>query len=223
METLFSTVAQISFTLVGLFVVALTVDSDSRIFWFGEKPQSRYAYLNLLIMLIPGLFALGGLVSLGEGIFPSWPIAAMFLLIIVILAYRQLKMLKKSPDYKLISDYETNLDSLNVLKGHIWYLLFLSVVGSLAYSSPAGKPLQGYMDILAKIFLYFALVTSVFPVNIFLRVYTENKKRNLKQLETDQIYTNSSAQPSGYVSFVLLIAVLVSFVTGILFSNWREK
>ena len=43
METLFSTGAQISFTIVGLFFVALTVDSESRKFWLGDKALNKPA------------------------------------------------------------------------------------------------------------------------------------------------------------------------------------
>src|SRR5258706_14764314 len=99
MDTLFSTVAQISFTIVGLFFVALTEDSDSRKFWFGQKPQSRYAYLNLLVMVIPGVFALGGLVSLNNGMFPCWPIVALFLFLLSLWIYRQFKELNQPPNY----------------------------------------------------------------------------------------------------------------------------
>jgi hypothetical protein len=110
MEALFATVAQISFTIVGLFFVVLTVDSDSRDFWSGQKPQSQYAYLNLLDMLLPGLFAVGALINLSEGSFPSWPIVALLLFLFLLWIYFQLKTLKKSQNYQEIIRYESILE-----------------------------------------------------------------------------------------------------------------
>lgn len=66
MENFFSTIAQVSFTIVGLFFVAITLDSETRDFWFNQKPHDRYTYLNFLVMLLPGFLALGGLISVAD-------------------------------------------------------------------------------------------------------------------------------------------------------------
>jgi len=176
METLFSTVAQISFTIVGLFFVALTVDSDARKFWFGQKPQSRYAYLNLLVMLFPGILALGGMVSMDEGVFPSWPISAMLVCILSTWIYLRFKEIEKSLGYEAIYQYETILETPKLISWYSGFLLFLSIFGVLANLNGASDNFRETMNIFAGIFLFFSVGVSIVPINVFLRIYTENQK-----------------------------------------------
>ena len=62
MEKLLATVAQVSFTAIGLLLVVLAGDTDSRRFWFSHEYRSLHARATLLPLLLPGFVSVGALI-----------------------------------------------------------------------------------------------------------------------------------------------------------------
>jgi len=166
METLFSTVAQISFTILGLFFVVLTVDSETRTRWFNQNPENHYMRLNFLVMLVPGFLSLGGLINLGEGIFRSWIVASFILFSLSLLTYIQLRKLKKEPGYKRIANLETRLNISNIALTNAIAFLALSIFGFASSYAHDFIHLAQQEEIL-KTFVVLSLVDSILPVIVF--------------------------------------------------------
>src|SRR5690348_4964154 len=116
MDSLFSTIAQISFTLLGLFVVALTIDAKSRKFWFGETHRRQYASITLLYTILPGLLALCGLVPPLDGKLPSWLLLSILLFVIYVSRYFALWKITKSPEFQDLLIYEAKLEALKTAR-----------------------------------------------------------------------------------------------------------
>lgn len=213
MEQLYSTVAQISFTIVGLFFVALTVDSETRNFWFGQKPQNRYAYLNLLDMLFPGLLSLGALLSSGEGKIPSWPFVSFFFFLLLIWVFIELRRLRASPGYHIIAEFESILDVRKSTLLEICYLFFLFFFGIISVFSN-NIAFQTGMNFLFAIFLFFSISSSVIPVMVFLRVYTENKRKKEPEISNLLIKKGTPKSNRGIFSLSILLTALIAFLFG---------
>jgi hypothetical protein len=175
MENLFSTIAQISFTLVGLFYLALTLEAKSKDFWFGEKLQSRYVYLNLLFLLLPGFIALSGLIPSAWESISIWPFSGLFLVIIYYFLFREFKKITKELNYGLLLPYEERLDSLGSIKTSLWLLFGASVVGVLAYLSIPSA--IAFANFLFGLVLFGITMVSILPINVFITVYSQNKSQ----------------------------------------------
>ncbi len=173
METLFSTVAQISFTLVGLFYLALTVDAKSKEFWFGERLHSRYAYLNLLFLLMPGFVALSALIPSPWESFPIWPLTNLLLVAFYCFFVRDLARLKKELNFNKISHYEERLDSVTSARTNILLIFSASVVGIFAFLVfPQVVP---YANSFLGFILFLIVMVGIVPINIFISVNTQNR------------------------------------------------
>lgn len=179
MEQLFSTVAQISFTIVGLFFVVLTLDSRTRDYWFGHMDRSRYAYLNLFVMLFPGLLSIGALVKVDAGI-SALPFIAFFLWILYGWIGLQLLKMKKSSEVRGVKILEKRIDAFGSLIFYEVSLLFFTIVGAVAIVAQ-NQALTSVVDLLFGSFLFASVILSVLPVIGFLAIYVENKKTRRKE------------------------------------------
>ncbi len=75
--TLFTTLAQVSFTVSGLMAVAIAGDSKRRDYWFGHEARSLFVYKSFLLLLLPGFVSIGGLIP-SAGKVPSWVFVTLF-------------------------------------------------------------------------------------------------------------------------------------------------
>lgn len=68
--------AQVSFTATGLLTVAVAVDKETRLYWFGNRGRRSFAFNHLFLILWPGFVSLGGLIPPAyNGAIPAWPYA----------------------------------------------------------------------------------------------------------------------------------------------------
>jgi hypothetical protein len=219
MEQLFPTVAQISFTIVGLFFVALTVEPESRDFWFGNKFNSRFAYINLLFMLLPGFLALGALMPPLAFIKARY-LVAILLLIVYWGLWRELRRIKKSETFHQIKDFEESLDFAKSAGSDIFFLLLLVIFGVLSYFNDL---MANYADFLFALFLFSLTITSIIPVNVFLRVYAQMKEdRNNKvekTVEKTEILNDNDGikRLAGINIMIVILSSLAAFLLGLFF------
>jgi len=198
LKDLFMTISQISFTITGLMFIGLTLDDDTRKFWFTET-NSIYVNLNLATLLLPGLISLGGLIPQVPLInIPSWML--MTLLIGVLYLYLALaaSRLRKDPKYQGFKELEKQFG--DVTRGLWFYSLCLlglciGIIGTyasrksycieLAITLPNLVVSQAATENqlcnqLIESFIGFVLVgmviSGVGPVFRFVRSYSEVKK-----------------------------------------------
>jgi hypothetical protein len=217
METLFSTVAQLSFTIVGLFFVALTVDSDSRNFWLGDKALNKYVTVNFFILLLPGLLSVSWLVPFSILGFPAWLYIVSVLFFMYFYVYSELLKFYKSKAYRQIADYESAIDVKKALKFGINGLAILTVVG--VYDGITNQPIYDSMIAILGIYLFLLVLTSVIPVYVFLRKGAENKYQ--KEILNNQVAITPTNKPvdhnssdTGIFYLVVLVCALISFFIG---------
>lgn len=173
MESLFSTIAQISFTLLGLFIVALTIDVKSRKFWFGEAHRRRYASIILLYTILPGLVALGGLIPLlHEGV-PSWLLLSIFLFAMYVSRYLALWKIVKSPEFHDVLVYETKLETINTARTSLILLTLLILSGSISLYQDNNL----ITNFLLGFFLFAFTAVSFMPITIILGISFEIKPK----------------------------------------------
>jgi hypothetical protein len=223
METFFSTVAQISFTIVGLFYVAITLDSATRDYWFGQYPHSRYAYINFLVMLMPGFLSLGGLVIVGnEKIMPSWPFAGIFLCLVYGSFYFGLRKLRKDPNFAQIVEIERELNIANTVFWDTVFLLALSIFGfSSSYVNNTST--LGQQEFGLKVLISFSIIGSTLSIIIFTRAFAEiNRNSSIKSIvvahteiekPSNKVY-GDKAKNSGIIAILALITALIAFLAG---------
>ncbi len=218
METLFATVAQVSFTIVGLFFVALTVDAETRDFWFSQKTRSRYVYLNLLIMLLPGFLSLARLVTSKDGISFMLPFLSFLLFFLFFGFSREIKQIKKEKSYTAIADFEGVLDLQAEIRLSKWILFFIAIWGGAALIIQS-KEISVTLDYFFSGFLVLFSIVSILPVNVFLRVYSEGKHKLSFEKEISGKVSNSQDIPSqatgGERSLLGLFLILGAFLLGL--------
>ncbi len=172
METLLATTAQASFTFVGLFYLALTINSRTREFWFSEKLHSRYAYINLLFLILPGFIALSGLIPSPSKAIAIWPFTSIFLVILYWLLFRDLVRLKKELRSKKILLYEERFDSIDSARSNLYLLLFTSVFGIGAYLFFSDVVV--FANSIFGIGLFLIIMLSIVPVHVFMSTNSPN-------------------------------------------------
>jgi hypothetical protein len=95
MDTFLSVVAQISFTLAGLIIVAIAADSETRHYWIGHRPRRLFAYVSLLLVTLPGVVSIFGLIPQStEDAIPSWIYSAfiigiLYLFLAIVASFRK--------------------------------------------------------------------------------------------------------------------------------------
>jgi hypothetical protein len=222
MEQLFSTVAQITFTIVGLFFVALTVEPESRDFWFSNKINSRFVAINLIFMLLPGFLALGGLLPPLYSLH-SWPIMNISWSFAYWIILRRLFQMKKLGELHHLKALEEEMDFLTSCRLTIGFLILVTILGIYSYFAPS---LATFTDFLFSIFLFASIVASISPVSAFLRAYLANKPYvspanrpttdfQSEHSEFSKKFGKSEAQSSFDVFLVLLFSA-VAFLVGLL-------
>lgn len=176
MENLFSTVAEISFTLLGFLILVFTIDTKSRKFWFRQYPQSRYAYINILFMIMPGFLALGGLLPSISDKLPAWVVVNIFAFIFYFLFTIELYKIKKSPEYKKISIYEERLDITKTAISNLVLLGLLTLIAIFAFVSN-NTSIFSFAHFFFGFLLVSFIITGIVPVVVFFKVSAENKKK----------------------------------------------
>lgn len=225
MENFLSTIAQVSFTIVGLFFVAITSDFETRNFWLSRMPYNRYTYLTFLVMLFPGFMALTSLVSVDVNKFPAWIIAAIIFFLIYSWIYIQFRGLKKHQDYKEISQLEYKLDISGLALLHTVFLSVIPLLGLLSYFKHDIISLE-ILEIILRIYLSLSVLSGVLPVIVFSRELPENrfKIESASQIEVrSEIVSYEKPvlkeQKQKNNSLFFIITALLAFIIGWLFRN----
>lgn len=176
LSALFETVAQVSFTVAGLMLVALAGDSERRKFWFQNKSRAIYALLKLLLLLLPGILSVGGLIAptprnLG-GVFrrvPSWPLASVFIGIVYLLESMWLSRLRREGDvaFRKVEQVlgETGMTRVTVLLGVL--LSFASVFGWFGYRHSQRVLIAQASDLLGVLLSLSVLIGTIDSVLLF--------------------------------------------------------
>jgi len=128
MPDLFSTTAQISFTGVGLILVILTTNDETRKFWFGDSGSHKSnVYLSLIFLVISGIISLGALVppiNIYTLNLPFWPFAAFLGAILVCMIKNNKLHPKEREEFvRLENDY---VKITVQQRYYLGYLLFLT-------------------------------------------------------------------------------------------------
>lgn len=220
MENFLSTIAQVTFTIVGLFFVAITSDVESRDFWLGRMPYNRYTYLNFLIMLFPGFMAVTGMVSAELNKFPAWTMAGMIFFFVYFWVYRQFRSLKMHSDYPKISHLEYKLDISTIAFFHSLFLLFIPLSGLLSYISNNSNLLINFEYVL-RIYLSLSVVSGVLPAMVFARELSENKYKAQGDTQVDiksELVIEEAALGSEKKDFSpFILTALFAFIIGWLY------
>lgn len=182
MDALFSTIAQISFTLVGLLFLSFTVDAKSRLFWFGKYPKNRYAYITVLYLILPGGLALGGLIPSYWKTVPSWLPFSFLMLVIYVFLFFELIKLKKEKKYKDIAAFENKLDLSKSALSNLGFILVSIIFGLLAVLTSSSQ-IMLFSNFLFGLVLCIMTIINIVPISVFLRVQTEvfNKSQKLNK------------------------------------------
>lgn len=167
MEQLFSTVAQVVFTIVGLFFVSLTFDANTRDFWFGQETNRRYVYINLLVMVFPGFLALGRLIAFPGEISWVFPGCSMLFFCLFLWVYRLVGKLKKESNFLAIVDIDRILDIRRSVFSVLIVSFFctLGIVNYFAKNQDSAK----MFDYFLGFFLLSLIFTSIINISVFFR------------------------------------------------------
>lgn len=215
MENFFSTISQITFTVIGLFFVSVTFDAETRKFWFYEKFYSRYTYFTFLVMLFPGFLSIGGLVSAKENEFPAWTITGLIFLFIYIWVFLEFRKLKKSYEYKKIKELEYSLDVYGTLRFHLVFLLILPAYGFLCYVVDQHSILRG-VETIVRTYICLSVASNVLPMMVFTKKIVNDKNDvSLTTTLVSQHQVNNN--PKNGSGFIFLIVALFFFLIGLLF------
>lgn len=218
METLFSTVAQISFTIVGLFFVAITVDPDSKDFWLGDKTLSQYVTVIFFMMLLPGLISIGWLIPFSLFSIPASLYVTGTSFFVYCYVYFDLLKFYKSSAYKQIANFETSLDAKGILKFNIIGLVVL--IGASMYISFVDNSLNNSLSSAIGIYLFVLILSSVIPPYVFLRKSAESKRQkevlnnNGSITPVNKPVDHLSSDTKGIFYLVVLLGALISFIMG---------
>ena len=80
LKQLFTTLAQVSFTLTGLLAIAIGGDKQRRDYWFENEDRSLFVYICFIMLILPGLVSVSGLIPSDTVFyFLPWPFFTIIL------------------------------------------------------------------------------------------------------------------------------------------------
>lgn len=184
LNPLFSTVAQVAFTLTGLMFIAVAGDPENRKFWLGYRPRAVFVYICFMMLLLPGLLAIGGLIFTSSSsndklvvIAPSWPIAAAAIGSLYLYVSRLISGWKNQPqDYKELLRLDKKLPVIGLLSLLGLAFILLAILGGVGYLVKASVVYSAYVEIAMGVFLGMAACLGGLIAIQFLRFDYELKE-----------------------------------------------
>lgn len=225
--SLFTTLAQVSFTVTGLLAIAIAGDNKIREYWFKHQSRSFYVQISFLLLLLPGFVSIGSLITISSKTnIPTWPYAGMiFGLIYSSLAigffFRKKNLADPGEFRRLEHKFFKVIPDMGI---YGLALIFLSLFGLSAYYS-ATRINFDQIQIGFGVLLVFSVLSSTATSIILLRAYelpmNVREETNIIAFPDPSVGNNRKADSDIYIITALLIAV-ISFVIG-LFVNQRSK
>jgi len=181
LSTLFTTLAQVTFTVAGLMAIAIAGDSKRRDYWFSHEARSLFVYQSFLFLLLPGFVSLGGLIpSSPDNDSSSWIFSSLiFGFLYALLSLEFFKRKRKLKEPKEFNKLVTKIS--NVSRDMFTYgitLFFLSIIGIGAFYAESIKN-QFQMGIFLGVVLILAIFSSTVNSVILLRANDDSLTRVL--------------------------------------------
>jgi hypothetical protein len=216
--TLFTTLAQVSFTVAGLMAVAIAGDGDRRDYWFRHEARSLFVYVSFLLLLLPGFVSIGGLIPSTYKV-PSWAFVTLFLGLLysalaITFGVRKRKLAEAAEFRRLEKKY---LGTISELGFYGFATLFIAAVGGAgAYkASPAynlaetGLGALLFLSVLSGAVLSVGLLRNTEELN---KISPETHGAKLTEVDSDLL--NKERVTGPYVIISLLIAI-IAFLMGV--------
>lgn len=225
--TLFSTLAQVSFTVSGLMAVAIAGDSKRRDYWFGNESRSLFVYITFLLLLLPGFFSIGGLIPTPSNLnIPSWTytslsLGILYLLLFITYFFRKKKLAEPEEFERLETKFFKVIWELGT------YGIGMVLLGGFGYSTFYTSSVHNYDLLKIGVGIMLLLLTMIGALNsvILLRennlpIQISEKINSLTPLE--QIGNSNQKKNSNSNIYTVLIISIFAFVIG-LFINQKSK
>jgi len=212
LETFFAISAQVIFTIFGFVLVALTIDRTTRDYWLSKRWR-RYTIIQLLSVIVPGLLALLGTMSLATlpKPFPqvnAWVYASALIETFYITLLIRAKKEKKNADERI---NRLNSD----LSKSIVFLFLVSLFSSITYLIDSNLWLA---NILIVLYIVVAIILGIITSIDFLEIPKQGtdvagaNKALISKEETNKQVLNTN-------HLTLLIVALSAFFLGVFVSK----
>lgn len=246
LTSLFTAVAQVTFTLAGLLAIAVVGDEHNRRFWLGLEPRAVFVFLSFMFLLIPGVFSIGGLVfsssnaKLAQAI-PAWPFSAAIagglywlMVLFLNLGLRSARRLRDRLEFRRLDN------QITITRGYRYigsgFLLFAGL-GFYQYGHLDSLLQIEHADLAIGAYLTIVVLTEVVISVQFFRFDTEAKGETTSTVDSQptEITLSTQSGASGHEptyasrddlskgSLVVLLALLLAFVAGILITRTTEQ
>ena len=227
LSSLFTTLAQVSFTLTGLLAIAVAGDNYRRVFWFGDKSRSTFISICFLLLVLPGFVSIGGLiVPPFETRIPTWPIATIILgsayfLLSFFYTYIRKKLAEPEEFKKLGKSLFVVIFEMG------FYGFFMIIFGAWGYFFYSKFPIANHnpaetlMGILLFVIIFSAVLISFRLLQTPEQPAKLSENINIIPPSSRSIVVNQKTNAGINVITALLIAV-ISFGAG-LFLKTRSK
>jgi len=223
LSTLFTTLAQVSFTVSGLMAVAIAGDSKRRDYWFGHEARSLFVYISFLLLLLPGFVSIGGLIPPSiKTTIPSWPfttfvLGVLYSTLAVVFFFRKRK-LAEPEEFKRLEQRFSKVNSEMGLFG--FAMIFVSVGGYSGYYT-ASNLTYSQAETLVGIILFIAMMSGAVASVVLLRVNDEISNKVIKQTEITRLpdpssVVESQGSNSNTYLFTTLSIAAIAFLVGLL-------
>lgn len=216
--TLFTTLAQVSFTVSGLMAVAIAGDEKRRDYWFGHEARSLFVYIGFLLLLLPGFISIGGLIPSTMRV-PAWVFVTMslgllYMALAVTFWFRKRKLAEAGEFRRLERKYFGSISELGFYGFAVFFIAAAGGVWALSTSSAYSKAETwlGIMLFLAE------LSGAVLSIGLLRNTEKLDKVRNetdvIKVHENTSDHVNKERLTGPYVIISLLIAI-IAFLMGV--------
>lgn len=222
---LFTTVAQISFTLAGFVVVVIMGDKVIRESWLQEKPRASYVFIVLLFLVMPGLIALGGLIQPRSDI-PSWPFSSTPILVIYFILLREiLNALHESGNQETLI-LEGTVNAINFLRRFITIFAILSIIGVLTYYLTSPQFSKDLIEILLGSFLGLSIFSSSVVTILMLKADADIRKKDHEKKSVPMVNDDflHGRKPAGRLSIITAVLIIsIMFFVGLFTPRKKSK
>ncbi len=237
MSTFFTTIAQISFTIAGLIIVALAGDSETRHYWFGNRHRRLFAHTTLSLVLLPGLVSIFSLIPLYTP-YPSWLFSTGILGCIFVSLSIYISRLAKTETRQ--TELNLKLQS-SLLSSEGCILSGVAIFALIMFHIKADGLWENfyYSKILLTFILSLFVMTSAYSVIELLNSFEDSKKNSLQKnvhsnkLDDSEISntqnhspvanedTSKVAAPNGKTALTIVLVGIVTFLFSRLLSKDR--
>ena len=224
LTTMFSTLAQVSFTVSGLMAVAIAGDADRRNYWFGDKARSLFVYISFLLLLLPGFISVGGLIPSYSEKIPSWPYIAFFwgflyLMLSITFFFRK----KKAVRFDEFSRLEKEYAKVNTEMGSVGIVITILAIFNWGGYMISSQSTINQTETLLGITLWILTITSIIQSVDFLRsneqASIQNNESNLTKSNEPSIH--KADENKSVVIFIVgaLVIAIIAFITGLIIDH----